>query len=99
MTRTAVATDDGDEEARDGVLAEIAGLLRKHGHTPETGLQADLRALTEKVDKLTELTREGRRCGCCGHSQHYWYPSSMYTTTMGAAPANYTVSYGTTQLT
>lgn len=104
MTKTAIATDDGDE-SRGDLLSELDGLLRKHGHTPETGLQAGLRALGEKLDKLTELTRDRRCSGCCGHSHTYWYPASTgvtygaYTTVTGAAslPSTYTVS--TTPLT
>jgi len=105
MTRTAIATDDGDEP-RDGLLGELAGLLRKHGHADADDVWTEIHSLVEKVDRLAAEARERRCSGCCGHGHHYWYPASTgvtygtYTTNTGTVSLpTTTVSYGTTPFT
>lgn len=96
MTKTAVAADDGDEEARRrGALGQIRDALGQLGEVaPEDELRAEVAALRAEIRALREQPAVHTCCShhCCGHVHYY-----PYSYTYGAATYNpgFTMTTGT----
>lgn len=104
MIKTAVAADDGDEEARrKEVLGQIRDLFGQLGEaSPEDELRGEVAALRAEIRALREspgVHTHHNCCGyhCCGYVHYYPYSYALGTTTYNltgvpTGTGNYSVS-------
>jgi hypothetical protein len=102
VTKTAVAADDGDEEARrKEVLGQIRDLFGQLGEaSPEDELRAEVAALRAEIRALRESPAGPTHrncCGyhCCGHVHYYPYNYPLggpWYNTVTTGAGNYSVS-------